>query len=239
MKQDRPIEVDRHRSQEPPGEEWTSRDPVAQGRVQVLPAGADDRTQALAAIGELRRLESLAAAAGGWDWGRCAVIARHWRTLDPVRSLCELEEIPAQMANDDVNYFWRLREIRLLLEWLEEAPNRLVRVAAIEERLGKLPQGTWTEAIREAVADYRLDAGAGEQPVEHFREWLAEWGRELRRRQNGLLLLSAHRAKGLEFDHVVILDGDWRSKSRNEDPDAWRRLFYVAMTRARKTLARL
>lgn len=47
-----------------------------------------------------------------------------------------------------------------------------------------------------------------------------------------LLLLTAHRAKGLEFDHVVILDaGGWRQSSDDE-----RRLYYVAMTRARQTL---
>ena len=41
--------------------------------------------------------------------------------------------------------------------------------------------------------------------MDQFIEWLAEWGRDLRRRQRGLLLLTAHRAKGLEFDHVVVL----------------------------------
>lgn len=57
----------------------------------------------------------------------------------------------------------------------------------------------------------------------------------------GLLLLTAHRAKGLEFDHVVLLDGGWGALSRNgdegEDEDAPRRLFYVGMTRAQMTLA--
>ncbi len=65
---------------------------------------------------------------------------------------------------------------------------------------------------------------------------MAEWGREARRRQTGLLL-TAHRAKGLEFDHVVVLGGDWLRSGANEDADATRRLYYVAMTRARKTLA--
>ena len=63
-----------------------------------------------------------------------------------------------------------------------------------------------------------------------------EWGRDLRRRQRGLLLLTAHRAKGLEFDHVVVLDGGWDRFSRGEDADAPRRLYYVAMSRARQTL---
>lgn len=35
----------------------------------------------------------------------------------------------------------------------------------------------------------------------------------------------------------MILDGDWQSTSRNEDRDAPRRLFYVAMTRARRSLS--
>jgi ATP-dependent DNA helicase RecQ len=52
-----------------------------------------------------------------------------------------------------------------------------------------------------------------------------------------LLLLSAHRAKGLEFDDVVVLDGAWEKRSNGEDRDAARRLFYVAMTRARRSLA--
>ena len=60
--------------------------------------------------------------------------------------------------------------------------------------------------------------------------------RDNRRRQHGLLLTSAHRAKGLEFDHVAILDGSWHTAGKGEDTDAPRRLYYVAMTRARKTL---
>jgi ATP-dependent DNA helicase RecQ len=44
--------------------------------------------------------------------------------------------------------------------------------------------------------------------------------------------MTAHRAKGLEFDHVLILDGGgWRSRGDDE-----RRLYYVGMTRARQSL---
>lgn len=50
------------------------------------------------------------------------------------------------------------------------------------------------------------------------------------------MLLTAHRAKGLEFDHVAILNGGWDRASKGEDADAPRRLFYVAMTRARHSL---
>ena len=82
-----------------------------------------------------------------------------------------------------------------------------------------------------------METGGGDAPVDHMVEWLAEWGREIRRRQHGLLLLTGHRAKGLEFDHVVVLDGGWDRVGCNQDADAPRRLYYVAMTRARQTLA--
>lgn len=49
--------------------------------------------------------------------------------------------------------------------------------------------------------------------------------------------MTAHRSKGLEFDHVVILNGGWKALSKGEDGEAPRRLFYVAMTRARRSLS--
>ena len=67
-------------------------------------------------------------------------------------------------------------------------------------------------------------------------QWFGDWARDMRGEQRGLLLVTAHGAKGLEFDHVAILDGGWDRPSKGEDADAPRRLFYVAMTRARATL---
>ena len=40
----------------------------------------------------------------------------------------------------------------------------------------------------------------------------------------------------MEFGHVVVLAGGWDRVGRDEDVDAPRRLYYVAMTRARQTL---
>ena len=51
-----------------------------------------------------------------------------------------------------------------------------------------------------------------------------------------MLLLTARRAKGLEFDHMVVLAGGWNRVGQAEDADAPRRLYYVAMTRAKQTL---
>ena len=234
MKENHPIEINRAREQDPPGGDWTLIDPVAQGRVQVLPAGDTPVTQAQAAMAELKRLSERIT---GWDWSRCAVISRNWGHLDPVRSLCELEDIPVQMANEEFTGVWHLRETRALVDWLRGQDSRLVTRAGLEAWLAAQAPNPWTELLQEAVAGYALETDDSETPVESFIEWLAEWGREVRRRQRGLLLLTAHRAKGLEFDHVVVLDGDWARVGDGEDGDAPRRLYYVAMTRARQTLA--
>ena len=106
----------------------------------------------------------------------------------------------------------------------------------MDDWLAGQPSGPWTELLQEAIAEYDLETGGAETSIDYFIEWLAEWGRDVRSRQRGLLLTTAHRAKGLEFDHVVVLDGAWDRVGRNEDVDSPRRLYYVAMTRARQTL---
>ena len=233
MKVGHPIGVDRNRANDLPGGVWVALDPVARGRAQLLPAGDSAITQAQTAVAELKRLSSLSQ---DWNWSACAVVAREWRYLDPVRSLCEAEGIPVQMANEDFSGFWHLRETRAFVHWLRERDSRLVKSADLNNWVVGQPSNPWAELLQEAVSDYAIETGGSEVPVDHFVEWLAEWGREARRRQRGLLLLTAHRAKGLEFDHVVVLDGGWNRVGQGEDEDAPRRLYYVAMTRARQTL---
>ncbi|NHZ81025.1 RecQ family ATP-dependent DNA helicase [Massilia sp. CCM 8695] len=233
MKNENPVSIDRARARVDAGGVWQARDPVGQGRVQMIDAGADDASQALAIMAELRRLAALDP---DWDWAGVAVIAREWKTLEPLRTFCMLNAIPVQLANEETAQFWRLRETQALVRWLRAGGAALVDTAAIEAWLGTQPQGTWLSLLRQAVQEYALETDGTELPVAHFIEWLAEWGREARRRQGGLLLLTAHRSKGLEFDHVAVADGDWTALSANEDADAPRRLYYVAMTRARQTL---
>ena len=233
MKTGNPIQINRVRTREALGGAWAERDPVARGKVQVLPAGDTPISQAQAVIIELKRLASLDP---NWNWSNCAVVARQWSYLDPVRSLCELEGIPVQLANEDASFFWHLRETQGLLHWLRRRDSRLLSGANLENWLAQQCPGPWIELLREAVDEFQLETAEAETPVAHFIEWLAEWGREMRRKQRGLLLLTAHRAKGLEFDHVAVLDGGWDRIGRREDMDATRRLYYVAMTRARETL---
>ena len=234
MKAAYPIQVDRTRAKDSPGGAWQERDPVGQGRVQVLPARHDPISQAQVAMAELLRLSALAP---DWDWSRCAVIAREWKFLEPVRAFCEVHGIPVQTGKEEIPRFWLLRETRVLVEWLRDREDRLVDASGLGVWVSACPPGPWTELLREALDEHALETGGKEVPVEHVIEWLAEWGRDVRRRQRGLLLVTAHGAKGLEFDHVAVLDGGWDRPGKGEDPDAPRRLLYVAMTRARQTLA--
>ena len=140
------------------------------------------------------------------------------------------------MANEDFSGIWHLRETQSLVNWVQSRDSRLLASADLKEWLLMQPSGPWVELLSEAIEEFELETGGGENSVDYFIEWLAEWGRDARRRQRGLLLLTGHRAKGLEFDHVVVLDGGWDRVDHREDADAPRRLYYVAMTRARQTL---
>ncbi len=235
MKVDHPIRINQARSKDPAGGQWTDRDPVAHGKVQVLQvADSSAISQAQAAVAELRRLSSLHP---DWDWSKCAVIARQWSYLEPVRTVCERDEIPVQMANEGNLSLWHLRETQALVKWVRQRGPGMLRNADVKDWLDRQPSGPWIELLRQAAEEHDIETATAEVPAASFIEWLAEWARDAQRRQNGLLLLTAHRAKGLEFDHVVVLDGGWDRVSHGEDPDAPRRLYYVAMTRARHTLA--
>ena len=171
------------------------------------------------------------------DWSRCAVLAREWKYLAPVRAICEAHGIRAQMGDEEIPRFWRLRETRGFVDWLLARKPRVVDGTALRAWADARPPGAWYDLLRQAADEHALETGGAEVPVDHVIEWLAEWGREIRRHQQRLLLVTAHGAKGLEFDHVAVLDGGWDRRDPREDPDAPRRLYYVAMTRARQTLA--
>ena len=233
MKAKHTIAIDRSRRGEPAGGAWSELDQVASGRVQVVAAGTDWVSQAQAVMSELARLSGLAR---DWDWSRCAVIAREWRQLEAVRSICVRDGISVQLANEHEMSLWHLRETQSLRREIQRYGTNLIRSDELKAWLRRQPSGPWTELLAQAIEEHDIETGGAEMPAVSVIEWLAEWCRDTRRRQRGLLLLTAHRAKGLEFDHVVVLDGGWDMQHRDEDADASRRLYYVAMTRAKQTL---
>ncbi|TDX29238.1 ATP-dependent DNA helicase RecQ [Rhodovulum visakhapatnamense] len=234
MKAGHEITVDTARRLDPGGGAMAGHDPVGRGRVQFLDVAEDDRAQAVAAVDELVRISRLDP---DFNWGRCAIVSRDWRRLGPVRAYAERLGVPVEMANEKLPSVWRLREMQRLVAGLRARPTAMLSIQDILDLLNAEAPNRWVDLLAEGIGGLARELGGKTIPVPDAIEWLAEWARDIREAQQGLLLLTAHRSKGLEFDHVVILNGGWKALSRGEDGEAPRRLFYVAMTRARRSLA--
>jgi ATP-dependent DNA helicase RecQ len=235
MKTEHPIRIDPARQDQAPGGPVSDRDPVSQGRVQVLTGLATPRDQALAAVSELRRLERQL---DGWSWGRAAVIARNWASLDPVRSYCESHAIPVSDRREvrDRPNIWQLLEYRRLTQWLDERGGPMVPLEEMRDWLERQGRGPIWTCLQGLVGRMDAEFGTAEVATRDALTWIADWGQDYGGVSEGLVLTTAHSAKGLEFDHVVVLDDAWHPKPR-DNPEEQRRLFYVAMTRARLSLS--
>ncbi|RKT38000.1 RecQ family ATP-dependent DNA helicase [Thiocapsa rosea] len=252
MKAGQEIRIDHARREQPEGGDNAACDPVAEGRVHVLEVPRDARLEAQLALAEIQRLHALAHAGGAGQWGRFAVIARRWGDLEPLAALCRRRRIPVRVLRDQHQPNLHVtREGRALLDLLRGQRRRnphtrlLLRTGVLSRwfrrRYGIPVDGLIEHPFQAALARFISDTegavSAGEQVIGDLVESIYEIGTGIKALAQGgangpLVLMTAHRAKGLEFDHVLILDsGGWQSGSDDE-----RRLFYVAMTRARKTL---
>lgn len=233
MKVGHDISVNKARAKSPQGGDLALLDPVAQGRVCLLDSGPGDVAQAVAAVDDLIRLSRLDP---DWSWRRAAVIARDWQRLEPVRAYAEAQGVPFDFANETLPSIWRLREMQAFIAALLVDRTQLLTIPDMVGILNRQPQTHWSDLIGEGIGTLARELVEKAAPVPDLVQWFGEWAREARSEQRGLLLSTAHRAKGLEFDHVAILNGGWDYASKGEDADAPRRLFYVAMTRARAGL---
>ena len=89
------------------------------------------------------------------------------------------------------------------------------------------------KALVDETADATLPVGWA---IDSFYDYVAEQRRE-KFLGSGLFLGTIHSTKGMEFPHVVILDGGWGAPSDDKQTEEERRTLYVGMTRARETLA--
>jgi len=206
------------------------------------------------ALAELSRLNSLQMAGRQSNWQGFAVIARRWDDLEPFAALCRLEGIPIRLLRDEQAPDLHVtRDGNHLLSLLKGQRRRNAGRARVLLRGNTLSRWfarcfghgveTPTEnPHRAALACFIRECESAAPGAERVVFDLIETMYEFRSGRSAtssdtpfgpMLLLTAHRAKGLEFDHVLILDaGAWESAGDDE-----RRLFYVAMTRARKTLS--
>ena len=123
------------------GKGWT---PLPKAGCRSCPWETIPPSRPSTTVTELERLKNLDK---DWDWSRCAIIARNWYLLDPVRALCELKDIPVQLSREDFSATWQLRETQLLLRWLEERENRLATAQGIQEWLEERPANRWNRLL--------------------------------------------------------------------------------------------
>lgn len=77
--------------------------------------------------------------------------------------------------------------------------------------------------------------------IEEYAEELEKIRMQKQEQREGVVLATLHSAKGLEFDHVYIVDVNegimpYKKATLEQEIEEERRLFYVGMTRARKDL---
>lgn len=239
LKEANPIRIDSARHKLPSGGVWDERDVQQKGRVLRLQIASSDREhgnlQAQAAMAELMRL--LALEQGSW-YG-CAVLARSHRYLRPIQAWCEQHDIPYFLAADKETALpmTRQRSFVAAIDFLREIQGTL-SAAEAWKRLSdssQLVEIEWQKFFQIAFEQMRAELGDCQIGSDALVDWLYDYARELRQQPKECLYLSTvHSAKGLEFRHVVLLDGGW-STQENTLADE-RRLYYVGMTRAEQTL---
>lgn len=231
MKSAQPLRVNRARRDLPPGGNGARLDALGQGRVQILRV-RDSLHQARVLVSELLRLRSL------WNipWSQIAVIGRTWEALAPLRAALEALDVPVLNLRGQRGLPppWRVRPVATLLARLRAEPEQAYTAAELLEGLDA--SDLWQNLLIRLLEDWRDQVGELPNTARLIHGFLFEGLQELAREGGeGVRLVTAHGVKGMEFTQVFIADGGW-GQHQAADREAERRLYYVAMTRARESL---
>lgn len=115
-----------------------------------------------------------------WSWRRCAVIARDWRRLEPVRAYAEALGIPIDMANEKPLTLWRMREMQGFVRALLADRARLLTISDLVAILNAQPQSRWTDLIGEGIGTLARELVEKAAPVPDIVQWFGEWARDVR-----------------------------------------------------------
>ncbi|TVR49749.1 MAG: RecQ family ATP-dependent DNA helicase [Puniceicoccaceae bacterium] len=243
MKALAPIRIDPGRTGQPAGGRWHSIDPVLHGRVHCLRT-KDAVHQTFAAIGEIERLKVLHPNS---EYAEFAVLARRRQDLDLVRALLEARGLPRALEPDSKSSPspFRLRPVARWLRFLESHRDEDWAVPELVDRLHQfldVLDDPWSDQLVEIASECHGLYGAVRLAVPAIRGFFCDALGDQRRqglRGPGIRLRTVHGAKGLEFRHVLLLDGGWPIAGRPFRPaelEEERRVYYVGMTRAAETL---
>ncbi len=242
MKGQHPIRINKGREKIAPGGQWKTLDPIAQGRVQLFKV-ATYADQAIATISELKRIKQRNP---GVSWSDFAVLARRRDELAPIRALLEHCEIPVSWGidRDKTPPLYRIREVVKFIQELKSRSDELLKASDLLSLLDGLVNissiNAWWLLLKDILLELQADTANAQLPVSYFIEYIYETLAEQRRDQsvgNGIFLSTVHSAKGMEFPHVFVLGGGWSQTKKLRELEEDRRVYYVAMTRAKETLS--
>jgi len=239
MKGNHPIRVNRERETNQSGGRWSLIDPVSQGRVRILSV-KDRYHQAVNVKAELDRIKGLSP---GLKWEECAILSRTKDVLAPVRSVFEQAGYPIKTTLDRSLPLRRVRETALFIKLLREKENENCRASELLGLLSKLvcseKKNMWCQMLEDFLKNYQDETADATLPVRWTIDRLYEFIAEQRRDKvlgRGIFLSTIHSAKGMEFSHVFIMDGDWGVSQNITRREEERRILYVGMARAKETL---
>jgi len=241
MKTEYPIRINKGRERLAPGGDWTFLDPFSKGRVQILKV-SNRNAQAQALVSQLEKLKKCNPSL---LWSDCAVLSRTHEELAPIRAALEYVGVPVAYSRQDLKLpIGRVREVQQFFATLEPLRTDLKRATELESLLAELAgpepvsRHPWWGMLATCLQAWHEETGNSELPVQQAIDYLWEALVEQKRDRfmgDGVFLSTVHFAKGTEFDHVFVVDGGWKPRLGEEEEE--RRVYYVAMTRAKQTLS--
>ncbi|WP_298080660.1 RecQ family ATP-dependent DNA helicase [uncultured Cardiobacterium sp.] len=244
LKQNQPITINDERRDDPPGGDWSEKDPARQGKVRIirLPDGSNHNRQTQAIWAEIQRLREKDPAI---EWKNIAILVRNNDQLKTLQTLCENQKIPYSVScyKNSQTALHKLRQIVRLKEAIiackEPLAARDIKTLLEQQQT----DSRWREYLNTLFQDFCDEHGeylshdttednspAQYQP-DYLKKWLDDYLIELKKlRSSGIYLGTIHSAKGLEFKHVFLPDSGWTNNAEEC------RLYYVGMTRAIETL---
>ncbi|MEN8255308.1 MAG: RecQ family ATP-dependent DNA helicase [Verrucomicrobiota bacterium] len=223
MKTSHPIQINTARRSDPPGE-----------TVRIVEC-SDALHQARFVLEEVkaRRCD-----------GSMAVFARTNQELHFIRAALESAGIPVAMASGRKSNIplHRLRESHALIAFVKGMDQATVSAGRLRQEFHGMEiyeaNSPWCRMMDDILVEWEDVTGNNARMPAEAVEFIYEALHELQRDSfagDKVYLSTVHAAKGLEFDHVAML-GNWSEQAAVEKQEEERRLYYVGMTRARKSL---